>query len=155
MLNAVLYLFDKHISTNTKFTVDEATIADELEEHGYPLNVIDRTAAWVSNIAKQKNHLESFALRDNTIRVFSADESKKITAPIRAYINQLKKSGIITTTEREIIINCIMQIDEGDDELELSQVKRIILLVLFNLSNQYKALLAYEHILADDNKSIN
>lgn len=154
MLDAILYLFDKHISAYTKFTANEAVLADELEEHGYPLNTIDRTVAWVSNIPKLKRHLESLALRDNTLRIFSAEEGKIISAPIRAYIAQLEKSGFITTTEREIIISCIMQIDKTD-ELELSQIKRVIVMVLFNLSDKYNALLAYEHILNDDNKSIN
>ncbi|MGH8402679.1 MAG: DUF494 family protein, partial [Gammaproteobacteria bacterium] len=70
----------------------------------------------------------------------------------RGFMQYLENIGILEAAQREIVIDRIMALDGG--EIDLEQVKWIILMVLFNRPGQEDAYSRMEDLVFDDSLGV-
>jgi Smg protein len=81
-------------------------------------------------------------------RVFTFDEERKLDAECRGFIYFLEQAGVLDGISRELVIDRVLALE--NDELDISQLKWIILMVLFNQPGQEQAFVWMEDMVMDD-----
>lgn len=118
---------------------DHVIIQQRLEEAGFARDDVAKAFDWLQELSAQQNWYES--AQDNqdgggnkTIRVFSPEESSKISLGARSFILSLEYANVLDTKMREIVISQLMQLNNRS--VELIDVKWVVLLVLMSKVNK-------------------
>lgn len=133
ILDVLMYLYDNFFC-DLQQTSQEISAA-ELEQIGFLPSEIDKTFAWLEELASQKTDYESVATpKHQSIRIYSDDENEKINAECRGFLQFLEHGHMIDPEIREIIILQVMELD--CEEFSIEQFVRIILIVLMTRQEQ-------------------
>jgi Smg protein len=84
--------------------------------------------------------------------VYAPQELEKLTVECRGFLQFLENIGIVEPAQREVVVDRIMALDNA--EIDLEQVKWIILMVLFNRPGQEDAYARMEELVFDDSLGV-
>lgn len=116
-------------------------LREELENAGFAEAGIERALEWLEGLAGEhsppvgNSALGAGALR--SFRVFSGYEQARLAIEVRGYIVHLENIGILTTQQRELVIDRLLALEA--DEIDIEQVKWVVLMVLFSQPGQEQA----------------
>ena len=136
VLTVLMYLFHNHMEKDNRLNLNDMQLVDELKSAGFHAHVIGKAFRWL-------HRLTEFASQDtspstNSFRVFSEEECQLINIDCRSFIIGLEMQGILSPLTREIVIHQTLElINEG---IDLSLLKWVTLMVLFNMPNSEHAL---------------
>lgn len=139
VLDVLMYLFENYMDDGPEFDPDQEVIALELSQAGFPRGEINKAFSWLedlSNMRAQHTNLVSGG-KPLSIRCYAHRERVKINAEAQGFILFLEQSGILDTLTRELVIDRIMALEA--EEIDLEQLKWVILMVLFNQPGQEQA----------------
>ena len=137
VLDVLMYLFENYMDDDAELKTDREALRVELEQAGFPNREVGKAFAWLETLADAPQQLDWVRARDS-IRVYSRDECVRIDVEARGFIMYLEQIGILSAGQRELVIDKIMALD-ASREIDLEQVKWIILMVLFNQPGQEDA----------------
>ncbi len=138
VLDVLVYLFQNYMSEESEVDADRESVQSELLEAGFPHGEVDKALAWLEELAAQPPVSDD--LPGNTgrsIRVFAPQECRKLAAEARGFLLELESAGIVTVTTRELIMDRVMALETH--EINLEEMKWVILMVLFNQPGQEDA----------------
>jgi Smg protein len=88
------------------------------------------------------------------MRLYDRLEQERLDAPCRGYLLHLEQIGILTATQREVVIDRLMALDGSDIDIE--QIKWVVMMVLFSQPGQEQAYARMEDLVfADDPGWVN
>lgn len=127
LLDVLLYLFEN-------FSLAEAESArhvrDDLDDAGFFPDEIDDAFAWIRATQPQGQDQLSAPAAD-AVRVYADRELLVLDAECRGYIARLERSGVLSATAREIVIDRMMALAEDVTEgAEIEQLKWVVMMVL-------------------------
>ncbi|AEO08827.1 Smg protein [Buchnera aphidicola str. Ak (Acyrthosiphon kondoi)] len=134
MFDILIYLFENYVHSESKNSIDYDSLTNDLSDIGFQKRDIYNALRWLKNLSfYKKNIIPSMNLLSNQIstRIYTQEESLKLNVDCRGFILFLEQLEILTLDTREIIIERIMELDIN--ELNLEDLKWIILIVLFNI----------------------
>jgi Smg protein len=137
VLDVLMYLFENYMDDDAELKTDREALRVELEQAGFADAEVQKAFAWLESLADAPQQLDWVRARDS-IRVYSRDECVRIDVAARGFIMYLEQIGILSASQRELVIDKIMALD-ASREIDLDQVKWIILMVLFNQPGQEAA----------------
>jgi len=147
MFEVLLYLFENHMQTDCKVHLTEDLLIAELEKAGFQAATVDLALDWLEGLlVAQENTL--IMAGSHSLRVYCEREFFKLNTDIRGFLLFLEQMGILNTMTRELVIDRLMAIEE--QEIGLSQVKWVTLLVLFNQPNEEAALACMENLVLEN-----
>ena len=82
------------------------------------------------------------------IRVFAALEQSRLDTDCRGYLVHLEQVGILSPTQRELVIDRLMALD--GDEIDIEKLKWVVLMVLFSQPGQETAFSRMEDLVFED-----
>ena len=89
-----------------------------------------------------------------SIRLFNSFELSRLDPDCRGYILYLEQIGILSPTQREVVIDRLMALDGSDIDIE--QLKWVVMMVLFSQPGQEQAYARMEDLVfADDPGWVN
>ena len=136
VLNVLMYLFHNHMEKNNQLNLNNMALIDELKSAGFHPHVIGKAFRWLHHLVEFTD--QNAAASEQSFRVFSEDECWLINTECRSFILSLEQQGVLTPHTREIVIHQTLElINEG---IDLSLLKWVTLMVLFNMPNCEKAL---------------
>lgn len=150
VLEVLIYLFDNYMDEEeARWEPDRESLTEELEQAGFMDGEIEKAFAWLEGLAthreqppgKEQIHTEA------ALRIYSERENERLDAECLGFVMFLEQNGILTPAHREIVIERIMALDS--DDIDLDQVKWVILMVLFNLPGQEAAYAWMEDLVFD------
>lgn len=142
-----MYLFENYLDDETEIQPDRDLLRIELEEAGFERGEVNKAFNWLEGLAADPaNGLQRHAT--SSIRVFNSDELLRIDTESRGFLLYLEQIGILNQQNREIVIDRIMALDS--DEIDIEQVKWIILMVLFNQPGQEQAYARMEDLVFEE-----
>lgn len=149
VLTILMYLFKYHMQESPLLGTNEEQIISSLEEVGFRRPTITKAFDWLVNLAD----LEALKAKDNnnkhqSFRVFSDFEKAIFDAECISFIMQLEEQGILTPFLREIVINQVIQLEQ--EGIDVSLIKWVTLLVLFNQPKDDQALKCMELLVLDE-----
>ena len=135
ILDVLLYLFE-HYFTNDAITAssDDITaqngpLVGELSEAGFSTAEIRKAFDWLDDLARQRP-APGQSRSNGPTRVFHGTELDKLDTESRGFLLFLEQHGILDADQRELVVDRAMALDQ--DELDLDDLKWVVLMVLFN-----------------------
>ena len=143
-----MYLFDNDLTSTKKFMQNPLYIQQQLAAEGFPPYEIHQAISWLKELQQwQESESMSTLSESQSQRVFSASESHKFTKKARDLLMRLEKRNVITPWHREVIIDRAMAIEAL--KINESQIKWIVLMVLYHYQQENMTIDWLEHILSE------
>lgn len=149
VLDVLMYIFDNYIEEDIEFVPDQEVLKTQLMEAGFRDLQIDKAFAWLEGLASQREQAEAVNLSDvPSVRLFSEQELLKLDAECRGFLIYLEQARVLDSHERELVIDRIMALES--DDIDLQQLKWVVLMVLFNQPDKEAAIAWMEDIVMED-----
>ena len=130
ILEVLMYLFENYMNDEIEFDTDEESLRTELEQAGFHKGEISKAFLWLEGLAGLQDGTEQLALNAESIRVYTAEEIEKLDLNSRGFLMFLEQTGVLDHNTREMVIDRIMALES--EEIDLEQLKWVVLMVLFN-----------------------
>ena len=147
VLNVLMYLFQNHMKDSCELDEDAGHIVHALEEAGFASTVINEAIHWLETLVTEDAKLLRAPQAIST-RVFTPEEKDYIDTECLNFILSLEQQGILTPETREIVINQALALES--ELVDLSLVKWVTLMVLFNQPHSEKALACMEFLVLEN-----
>ncbi len=130
VLDILMYLLENYMYGDMDDSADQESLKAELVRAGFMDREIDKAFNWLEDLAQAR---ASTAITTNTtrsVRLYSTEESKRLDTESRGFLLFLEQSGVLDAESRELVLDRVMALET--DEVDLTDLKWIILMVLFN-----------------------
>jgi Smg protein len=137
VLDVLMYLFESFVDSEDEPEPDRNELREELERAGFREREIDRALDWLDGLNASDVDPGVPGPRPATVRIFDRFEQERLDAPCRGYLLHLEQVGILTPTQRELVIDRLLALDASDIDVE--QVKWVVMMLLFSQPGQEQA----------------
>jgi Smg protein len=127
VFDILVYVFDRYMFEDLPVAAERADIARDLEVAGFRGVNVERALDWLADLANQREQ-PGLTADERAFRLYSAEESERLDAGCQGLLLSLERGGILSPTQREIVIDRLLALDA--EELNLEQVKWVVLMVL-------------------------
>jgi len=154
VLDVLMYLFECFVDSEDEPEPDRNELREELERAGFREREIDRALDWLDGLNVADLATDVPVPRTSTVRIYDALEQERLDPQCRGYMLHLEQIGILSPTQREVVIDRLMALDGSDIDIE--QLKWVVMMVLFSQPGQEQAYARMEDLVfADDPGWVN
>ena len=129
ILDVLLYLFEHYFTEDADLVRDRDSLQAGLLQAGFSPAEISKAFDWLDTLARQRPAAGQPRVNGPT-RVFHGTELDKLDVESRGFLLFLEQHGVLDAGQRELVLDRAMALDQ--DELELDDLKWVVLMVLFN-----------------------
>lgn len=154
VFDVLLYLFENYIDTDDAHKPDKDTLENELERIGFPELEINKAFDWLESMTVVADSVSDTDdnVPDSTMRFFAEQEMERLDVECRGYLLFLEQVGVIDNDTREIVIERVLALDT--DDIDLDQLKWVVLMVLFYQPGREVAYAWMEDLVFEDLEAI-
>lgn len=135
VLDVLMYLFQNYMDDKIDDDPDRETIETDLLAAGFPSREIQQAFEWLDSLVDRQD--VSLTANPRSYRIYVELELTRLDAECRGFLLFLEQSGVLSSETRELVIDRVMALQA--DDIDLNQLKWIILMVLFNQPGQEAA----------------
>lgn len=148
VFDILLYLFENYIYDDEQF--DAETLEDELTSAGFNHGSITKAFDWLDGLAAAHEEGLMFEApsRQGSMRIHTDEEMMVLDTECRGFLLFLEQMGVLDHINRETVMDRLMALDS--EEIDLDQLKWVVLMVLFNQPGQEEAAVWMEDIVIDE-----
>ena len=150
VLDVLMYLFETYVDTEEEAEQDQNELREELVRAGFNDAEIDHALDWLDGLGINHDLLIPNTQTSNGARIYIDSEQERIDADCRGYILYLEQIGILSPTQRELVIDRLVALESAGIDVE--QVKWVVLMVLFSQPGQEQAYARMEDLVFEDNE---
>ena len=135
ILDVLLYLFEHYFVEESadpiadRDSLQNGPLFNELTQAGFSSTEINKAFDWLDALAEQRPATATPRVGGPT-RVYHGAELDKLDVECRGFLLFLEQHGILDADQRELVLDRAMALDQ--DELDLDDLKWVVLMVLFN-----------------------
>ena len=153
VLDILIYVFDHYMLDEAPEVPERDALARDLESAGFGHANVERALDWLADLAGERDRptlLRHAAGEDgasegaSALRIYTTDEMARLNADCRGLLLSLEQVGILSPAQREIVIDRLLALDA--DDLDIEQVKWVVLMVLSSQPGQELACSRMEDI---------
>jgi Smg protein len=144
VVDVLLYLFESYVDNDLEPTDDRDALHSKLIDAGFHARDIEHAFSWLEDLS---NTGKFHAPGEYSTRVYDTRELRKLDLPCRGFLQFLESRGILTATLREVVIDRVMALET--DEIDVEQLRWLVLMVLYNLPDQEASCVWLEHLVLD------
>ena len=153
MFDVLLYLFENYMDTAVEWQPDQESVRYELLQAGFPTSEVDKAFAWLEGLVKLRDDAAQCPLPSSpSVRNYTPEETRRLSTECRGFMLFLEQVGVLDTVTRELVIDRAMALEA--DDIELDQIKWVVLMVLFNHPGQEAAYAQMEDLVFNDASDI-
>jgi len=134
VLDVLMFLFEKYYYDEPEGEPDRASMEENLHQAGFTNGEIEKAFAWLDGLADQRHQPELIMQTDRPIRVYVEREVDRIDTECRDFMMYLENIGILDAQRRELVVDRLLALET--DEINLEDMKWVVLMVLFNQPGQ-------------------
>jgi len=148
VLDILIYLFENYFDAELSVAPepDRDTLKEELERAGFSEREVGRALEWLEQLCADPERAGTIP-PSRSVRVFDTREQARLDTDCRGYILYLENIGIVNAAQRELVIDRLLALDAR--QIDIEQVKWVVLMVLFSQPGQENALLRMEDLVFD------
>lgn len=147
VLEVLMYLFENYVDEDTDIEPDRDYLHAQLTDAGFRHHEIDKAFDWLEGLASQPEE-DTLAPVGSGPRVLSRQEEHRLDPACRGFLLTLEQKGVLSPLARERVLERVMALESEDVDLE--QLKWVIMMVLFNLPGQEATYTWLEEMVFDD-----
>jgi len=160
VLDILLYVFDRYMFDEAPEVPEREALARDLESAGFGEANVERALDWLADLAGERSRAPLPAAADGTdgrprrrasLRVYSPLELTRLSVDCRGLLLSLEEADILSPTQRELVIDRLLALEVED--LNLEQVRWIVLMVLSSQPGQEQACARMETLVFDPDTS--
>lgn len=129
VLDVLMYLFEHYMDDDNDSEPDRQDLHARLREAGFPASEIDRALAWLDRLVSEEPVAAQVG-SEAAQRIYTLEEKQRLDVEARGFLVFLEQNGLLTAGTRELVIDRVMELDA--EEIDLDQLKWVVLMVLFN-----------------------
>jgi Smg protein len=150
MFDVLMYLFETYVQSDADLMVDQDELAEELSRAGFHQDEIYKALDWLEQLAvlHDDERTPRPVCASDSFRIYAAQEMLKLSAECRGFLLFLEQISVLSCETREIVIERLMELDTP--EIELDDLKWVVLMVLFNVPGNENACHQMEELLYDE-----
>ncbi len=151
MFDVLMYLFETYVQSDADLMVDQDELADELTRAGFHQDEIYKALSWLEHLAELHDEAKApvlLASDAGSFRIYTLEEQDKLSTACRGFLLFLEQVGVLSAPAREVVIDRLMELDAA--EIELDDLKWVVLMVLFNLPGNENACHQMENLLFEE-----
>lgn len=148
MFDILMYLFETYIHSDAELLMDHDELTNELTRAGFRKEEIYKALDWLEQLAAlQDSDAQPYLNPSATVavRIYTPEEMAKLDVDCRGFLMFLEQIKVLTAQTREMVMDRVMELDSP--EIELDDLKWIILMVLFNVPGSESAYQQMEDLL--------
>ena len=154
VLDVLMYLFETYSEQDFEQEPepDQGVLREELLQAGFGEPEVDHALDWLEGLGARQDDpfLESPAER--SMRLFNPFELSRLDTQCRGYILYLEQIGILTPVQRELVVDRLVAL--GPADIDVDQVKWVVLMVLFSQPGQESAFARMEDLVFEENTGV-
>jgi Smg protein len=149
VFDVLMYLFNNYLDDEYEMNMDQDSLRGVLMHAGFDDNQVNKAFDWLESLAPET---ESFPgdqpASSVSHRIFNDQEMDKLGTECRGLIiSYLEQANILTARDREVVIDRAMALES--DEIDLFQLKWVVLMVLLNQPGKEEAFIWMEGMVMD------
>ena len=148
VLDVLMYLFEHYFDEETELESNQESLRVELVDAGFPEAEIGKAFAWLEGltIENAEGGIVEIA-RVGSVRIYTAQEMERLDTACRGFLSFLEQIRVLDGTSRELVVDRVMALE--DDDINLDQLKWVVLMVLFNQPGHESAYSWMEDLVVD------
>jgi len=153
VLDVLMYIFENYMDDSHEFSPDQDALILELSQAGFPKGEINKAFNWLEELSSLRDDKPVGMVsssRPLSTRFFSDHETTKISMSCRGQLLRLEQSGVLDSIAREIVIDRLTALES--EEIDIEQLKWVVLMVLFNQPGQEQAYDLLEDWVVSENR---
>ncbi len=153
VLDVLMYLFDNQFDDDADPVLNQDSIRMGLLEAGFEERQVTRALEWLEGLALMRDQgLQHELVAGATTRLFSAEEMERLDADCRGFLMFLEQAEVLSPHERELVMDRVMALHQ--DDIDLAQLKWIVLMVLLNLPGREASATWMEEMVMEDTRAV-
>ncbi len=144
IFDVLMYLFENYMEDEIEILPDSDIIRTELMEAGFEQVEVNKAFDWLESLSLQRPIQSTTS---PAFRIFCSEEQEKLDIECRNLLIFLENSGILNSTNREIVIDRAMALE--NEEISLEKLKWIVLMILLSQPDEELAFSRMEDIVYD------
>ena len=148
VLDILMFLFEHCLDGETGVMPDENVLRDQLDNAGFQNQDVEKAFNWLEDLSNARESSFSTPLSGRSMRIYSSQELTKMDTECRGFLTFLEQTGVLDPVARELVIDRAMALET--EEIDLPQLKWVILMVLFNQPGQEAAVAWMEDLIFDE-----
>ena len=130
ILDVLLYLFEHFFYEDPDAVRDRDSLQKGLLQAGFSPTEISKAFDWLDELARQRPASSGNARVAGPVRMYVEQELAKLDRESVGFLMFLEQQGILDAGQRELVLDRVMALDQ--DELDVDDLKWVVLMVLFN-----------------------
>ncbi len=148
VLDVLMYLFENYLDADTEFESDQDSLREDLIGAGFPEAEVTKAFSWLEGLTIEHEEGCAPAIAGvGSVRIYSSDEMVRLDTECRGFLLFLEQVAVLDGPARELVIDRVMALDSG--EMDLDQLKWVVLMVLFNQPGRESAYTWMEELVID------
>jgi Smg protein len=151
VLKVLIYVYDHYMLADPADVPERHHMLEDLQRRGFSVSEVVHAMEWLSALVSDQRAAstpgEGHADRAG-LRVFAEGERLRLSADCRAFLMLLDRQRVLTTQQRELVIERALALDV--EEIGVEQLKWVVLLVLSSQPGQELAFARFESVMAGD-----
>jgi Smg protein len=148
VLDVLMYLFENFSDQDYEQSPDQMVLREELLQAGFGEREIDRALDWLEELAATDALPFANNPAKRSMRVYNMRELARLDADCRGYLLYLEQIGILSSVQRELVLDRLMALDAVD--IDVDQVKWVVLMVLFSQPGEESAFSRMEDLVFEE-----
>ena len=153
VLKVLIYVYDHYMLADPADVPERQHMLEDLQKRGFSLTEVVHAMEWLSALVGDQRTSpgppESLAQdrQDReALRVFADGELSRLSPDCRAFLMLLDRQHVLTSQQREVVIERALALDIA--EVEVEQLKWVVLLVLSSQPGQEQAFARFESVMS-------
>ena len=152
VLDVLMYLFETYIDAEEEPEPNQNVLRSELVRAGFGTTEIDRALDWLDGLTDNHDSLLFGPQAAHGTRIYNVVEEERLDVDCRGFIAYLEQIGILSPMHREILVERLLALETPDIDVE--QVKWVVLMVLFSQPGQEQAYARMEDLVFEENTGL-
>jgi len=148
VLDVLMYLFQNYMTEDADIDPDRESMETELLEAGFPSHEITQAFEWLDGLMARLETPVMLLNEERSFRIYTDQENTRLDMECRGFLLFLEQAGVLSSETRELVIDRVMALET--DDIDLTQLKWVILMVLFNQPGQEEAYAWLEDLMFED-----
>jgi len=145
VLDVLLYLFENYMYDDPDEDSDRDSLQAQLLEAGFTSQKIKQAFEWLDELEDLRPCRRLEDRSDRSVRVYAPEEMARLDVDCRGFMLFLEDAGVLDEAQRELVLDRVMALEA--DEVDLDDLKWVVLMVLFNQPGQEEAFAWMENLM--------
>lgn len=149
VLKVLIYVYDHYMLADPADVPERHHMLEDLQKRGFSVSEVVHAMEWLSALVGDQRASPGSGDGERergALRIFADGELSRLSADCRAFLMLLDRQHVLTPQQRELVIERALALDV--DEVDVEQLKWVVLLVLSSQPGQELAFARFESVMS-------